>query len=127
MLTTVEKVIVLQNVDVFSDVPTEKLAELAAIAEEVTHLKGDTIYKENEYSDALYLTLEGEIRLHREDKTITAVTGGEAFGTWALFDEEVRLVTATVISDARLLRIDREDFVDLLLDHDWDRSVFGEE
>ena len=116
MLTVVEKVIFLQNIDVFSEVPTEQLASLAAIAEEVSYLKGDVIYKENEYSDALYLVLDGRVRLHRDDKDIAVAKNKEAFGTWALFDEEVRLVTATAEEDSHLLRIDREDFVDLLAD-----------
>lgn len=116
MLTVVEKVIFLQNIDVFSEVPTEQLASLAAIAEEVSYLKGDVIYKENEYSDALYLVLDGRVRLHRDDKDIAVAENKEAFGTWALFDEEVRLVTATAEEDSHLLRIDREDFVDLLAD-----------
>lgn len=116
MLTVVEKVIFLQNIDVFSEVPTEQLASLAAIAEEVSYLKSDVIYRENEYSDALYLVLDGRVRLHRDDKDIAVAENKEAFGTWALFDEEVRLVTATAEEDSRLLRIDREDFVDLLAD-----------
>ena len=96
MLTVVEKVIFLQNIDVFSEVPTEQLASLAAIAEEVSYLKSDVIYRENEYSDALYLVLDGRVRLHRDDKDIAVAENKEAFGTWALLDEEVRLVTATM-------------------------------
>ena len=38
------------------------------------------------------------------------------FGTWALLDEEPRVTTATATEETRLLRIDREDFVDLLAD-----------
>ena len=58
MLTVIEKVIFLQNVDVFSDVSTEQLAYLAAIVEEVSLPTGETIYKEQDPSDALYLALE---------------------------------------------------------------------
>jgi len=117
MLTVVEKVIILQNIDVFSGVESEKLAELAAIAEEVTYLKDDVVYRENEVSDSLYLVLQGEVRLHRGDQEITTAGELEAFGTWALFDTEPRVVTATAVEDSQLLRIDREDFVDLLADH----------
>ena len=60
MLTVIEKVIFLQNVEVFSDVPTEDLAYLAAIAEEVEFKNGEEVFKENEPSDALYLVLEGQ-------------------------------------------------------------------
>jgi CRP-like cAMP-binding protein len=117
MLSIVEKVILLQNIDVFSEVPTEQLASLAAIAEEVEFIKGDIIYKENDPSDALYLVLEGKVHLRRGDQEISVAEKEEAFGTWALFDEEPRVVTATVVEDSRLLRVDREDFIDLLADH----------
>lgn len=117
MLTVIEKVIFLQNVEVFSDVPTEDLAYLAAIAEEVEFNNGEEVFKENEPSDALYLVLEGRVRLHRDDKEITVAESKDPFGTWALFDEEPRVVTATPLQDTRLLRIDREDFFDLLADH----------
>jgi CRP-like cAMP-binding protein len=117
MLSVIEKVIFLQNVDVFSEVPTEQLALLAAIAEEVSFAKGDSVYKEDDPSDALYLVIEGRVRLLRDQKEIAIADNKEAFGTWALFDEEPRVVTAIVDDDAQLLRIDREDFVDLLADH----------
>ena len=117
MLTVIEKVIFLQNVDVFLEVPTEQLAYLAAIAEEIAFLKGDDIYKTEESSDAMYLVLEGKVKLHRDGEEIILAGEKEVFGTWALFDEELRIVTATAIEDSKLLRIDREDFYDLLADN----------
>ena len=41
----------------------------------------------------------------------------DVFGTWALFDEETRVATATTVEETRLLKIYREDFYDLLADH----------
>ncbi len=117
MLTIIEKVIFLQNVEVFADVPTEDLAYLAAIAEEVDFKESEHIFKENEPSDALYLVLEGRVRLHQGEREITIAESKDPFGTWALFDEEPRVVTATALKNTRLLRIDREDFFDLLADH----------
>lgn len=117
MYTTIEKVIFLQNVDVFSQVPTNQLAALAAIAEEITVLKNDVVYREHDAPDALYLVLEGEIKLHREDQEIAVAGPNEAFGAWALFDDEPRVVQATALADVRLLRIDKDDFFDLLADN----------
>ncbi len=117
MLTVIEKVIFLQNVDVFAQVPTEDLAYLAAIAEEANYMKGDEIFKVNDASDAMYLVLDGSVRLHREDQEIFVAETREAFGTWSLFDDEPRVVSATVTEDTRLLKIDRDDFIDLLADH----------
>ena len=117
MLSVIEKVVFLQNVDIFSRVPTEQLAYVAAIAEEVNFLKKDIIFRERDTSDALYLVINGKVRLHRGEEEIALTGPREAFGAWALFDDEPRLVTATVVEDCRLLQIDRDDFADLLADH----------
>lgn len=117
MLSVIEKVMFLQDVDIFADVPTEELAYVAAIAEEVTFQEGEDIFQENDPPDALYLVLEGQVRLHRGGAEITTAGPREAFGTWALLDDAPRVVTATARSESRLLRIDREDFLDILADH----------
>lgn len=117
MLTVIEKVILLQGVDVFAEVPGDYLANLAAIAEEIHVLEGDVLYSEGEASDALYLVLEGRVDLRQGDRRISESGVGEAFGTWALFDQEPRLATAVAAADATLLRIDSEDFTDILADH----------
>lgn len=57
------------------------------------------------------------MRLERGGHQILSAGSEDAFGTWSLFDDEPRVVSATASEDARLLRIDREDFVDLLADH----------
>jgi len=116
MLTTVEKVILLQNVDLFAEVDSEHLALLAVIAEEVSYLAGDLIYREDDAADAMYLVLSGSVVLTQAGREIATVEKVEAIGTWALFDAEVRVVTATARENCRLLRIDREDFADLLAD-----------
>lgn len=117
MLSIVEKVIFLQNVDVFTEIPSEQLSFLAAIAEELTFSAGDTVYKSDEPSDALYVVLDGKVRLHRDGEEITVAEASEPFGTWALFDDTPRVATATAAEDTRVLCIDREDFLDLLSDH----------
>jgi len=116
-LTVVEKVIFLQNVDVFVGVSTEQLSHVAAIAELVSFLKEDNIYEMNDVTDALYVVIDGNVRLHRDGEEITTAGPREAFGTWALLDDEPRVASATAMEDTRLLRVDRDDFMELLTDH----------
>ena len=117
MLTTVEKVMLLREVDIFSQVSTEELAYLAAILEEQRCTAGQRVYQQQDPADAMYLVVSGQVRVHREQLEITVAGQGEAFGTWALFDEEPRLSAATATEEALLLRLDKEDFIDLLADN----------
>jgi CRP-like cAMP-binding protein len=117
MLSIVEKVIFLQSVEVFSEIPTEQLSYLAAIAEEVAYSSDENIYEFEAPSDSLYVVLEGKVRLHRNGEEISVAERNDSFGTWALFDDTPRVTNATAAEDTRLLCIHREDFLDLLSDH----------
>ncbi len=117
MLTTVEKVVVLQDIDVFERIPLEDLAYIALITEEISVEPGVKLYAEGEISDSMYLVLEGKIRLHRHGADVLFAGPRDVFGTWALFDEETRVVTATVVEESRLLKIGKENFLDLLTGH----------
>lgn len=117
MLTTVEKVIFLQDIDIFHFITSDNLAHLAAITKEVEYKTGQTIFKEGEFPDAMYLVLDGKVRLTRAEQEIMVARHKDVFGTWALFDDEPRVATAVTVEDSRLLQIDKEEFIDLLADN----------
>ena len=117
MLTTIEKVITLQAVDVFEHLTTEDLAQIASIAEEVAFPPDRVIYSEGGNPDSMYLVLEGRVLLHQGQTEVMTAEEKDTFGTWALFEDEPRVVTATALEQSRLLRIDKEDFIDLLSDN----------
>ena len=117
MLTVVEKVLFLQEVDVFEGISTEDLAHIAAITDEVSYLVESDIYTEGDVSDSMYLLIDGQVKLHRGGQQVMIAKSKDVFGTWALFDDEPRVASATALEDSNLLRIDREDFYDLLADH----------
>jgi CRP-like cAMP-binding protein len=117
MLTTVEKVLFLQDVDIFKYTATEDLAHIAAITDEIEINADETIFKEGDFPDAMYIVSEGKVRLSRAGEEVMIAEHKDVFGTWALFDDEPRVATATTLEDSRLLRIDKEEFIDLLADH----------
>jgi len=117
MRTVIEKVIFLQNVDVFSHVPTEQLAYLAAIAEETDFEANEVVYREEDRSDAMFLVIEGRVNLQRGSTPVMTAGPKDAFGTWALFDDEPRVATATALEPTEVLRIARDDFLDVLADN----------
>ena len=117
MLTLVEKVIILQDIDIFVNTTTEDLSYIASITEEMEAEENQVIYTEGDISDSMYVVIEGSVRLHRAGQDIMIAKSRDAFGTWALFDDEPRVTTATVLEHGILLRLDKEDFYDLLADH----------
>ena len=117
MLTTVEKVIFLRDIDIFEFTGTEDLAHIASITEDVTLPDKTTIYREGEPAHALYLVLDGRVRLESDGDEIMVAGYKDNFGVWALFDNSPNVASAITLEKTRLLKIDKEDFIDLLPDH----------
>ncbi|MDX1676071.1 MAG: cyclic nucleotide-binding domain-containing protein, partial [Longimicrobiales bacterium] len=113
----IEKVFLLQKIDLLQDARSAHLALLASIAEEVEADPETVLIRQDEPTDALYVVTRGEVRLTGVANQQLTAGAGQAFGTWALIDEAPSLVTATVAEPSRLLRITRTDFHDLLADH----------
>jgi CRP-like cAMP-binding protein len=116
-LTTLERAIRLQKVELFSDLETSMLALLASIASQVEVKRGEVLVEQNHPLSTLFVALSGAIEMSRGGRTMFHVGADETIGNWALFDEQPSVVTATALDDTSLLRIDREDFYDLLADH----------
>ena len=117
MLTTVEKVLFLQDIDIFEFTSTEDLSHVAAITQEIEYPAEKIIYKEGDHPDSMYMVISGKVRLSRSGQEVMVAAEQDVFGTWALFDDEPRVATAATLEETRVLRIDQEDFVDLLADY----------
>ena len=117
-LTPVEKVLCLQRVDIFKHATTEMLTYISSIAEIVSVPPHTTIFSEQEISDAMYVVVTGHVRLSKEGKEVVVVGPSQSFGTWALFDNTPRLMTAVATDEATLLKIVSDTFYEFLADHE---------
>lgn len=113
MLTLVERVLILKGADLLKDVAPRHLLGLAEVAREVEISKGDTLYEEADRADALYLVVEGGVRLSTGGRTTSEVGPGEAFGTWSLVDDSERGHRAECIEDGLTLALHRDEFYDI--------------
>jgi len=117
-LSPVEKVLCLQRVELFKHATTEMLTYIGSIAEVVEVTSQTVIFSEQEMSDAMYVVVRGHVRLSKEGKEILVSGPSDSFGTWALFDNTPRLMTATALEDSVLLKIVSDTFYEFLADHE---------
>jgi CRP-like cAMP-binding protein len=114
MISTVEKVLFLKSIDLFRALPSEELAQIAEIAEEQPLAQGDTIFSEGEPGDALYLIVEGKVKVHKGEKELVRLGVRDVFGEMAVLDSEPRSASVTAVEDSVCLKIGRDDFRDIL-------------
>jgi CRP-like cAMP-binding protein len=114
----VEKVIALEGVELFRNLSPEQLARIGSIAHEVRLAPQKDVIGPAAPLDGLYVIVDGAVELARHGEPVTVARQNEVLGAWALFEENDPMpVTARTVEDARLLRIGRDDFYDLLSDN----------
>jgi len=116
-MTAVRRAIALRDVEAFRSVPMDQLAQIAAAAREEWMPAGGVLFREGEPPGALYVILQGRVRLERQGEVFGQAKGGEPLGTWSLFDDHPRKATATVEEDAQLLVLGRDEFYEVLTDN----------
>lgn len=117
MLSTIEKIIFLKGVQLFQEMSSEQLTHIAQIATEIMTEKHEILITEGDIGDALYIVIDGKMRIHKGDVTIVMMGAREPIGEMGILDSAPRSASVTAEQDTRLLKIEREAFNELLSDH----------
>ncbi|MBI3680190.1 MAG: cyclic nucleotide-binding domain-containing protein [Acidobacteria bacterium] len=117
-LNIIEKVIALEAVDLLKNLTPDQLARIAAIAKETSLAPSKVVFEPGQTQDALYVVLDGAVDIFRDGQLLHTARQNEVIGAWSLFDPEpVSLAACGSSEGARLLKVNREDFYDLLSDN----------
>jgi CRP-like cAMP-binding protein len=116
-MEVIERVFLLQRVDVFADTPSHHLARIALLVKEVEADGGALLLQGSEKADALYVVIDGELRAERPGRLPRSVGPGEAVGALAVLDDAPIGVDVRAARRSRLLRLTRRDLRDLLEDY----------
>lgn len=99
--------------------------ELEALAQKVRHRRfreGEAIFHRDDPGAALYVILNGRVKIHNEgadgtDVIITVFKSGEFFGEISLLDGSERSADATTMEPTELLMLTRGDLEDVIERH----------
>lgn len=109
---------------IFAGLDEEELERVAEVCKEQRFQSAQTIFKEGDPGNRLYIIAEGEVRISRQvpgsgEEALTVLKEGSCFGEMAVFDRSDRSTDAIANKDCRLITITRSDF-EMLLDFDRD-------
>jgi CRP-like cAMP-binding protein len=75
---------------------------------------GQEVFREGERGDHMFAVVKGSVDLTINGKVVETVEAGGIFGEMALVEEQPRVATALVKTDAEIVRIDRKRFLFLV-------------
>jgi len=109
-----DKVVFLNMTDLFAEVPEHLLMQISKSMQEIEVKAGETIFREWDLGDAVYLVVRGTVGIEKKGIKLLTRSRGECFGEFALLDAEPRSATAMAETDVLLLRLDWKDFQKIL-------------
>jgi CRP-like cAMP-binding protein len=118
MTTTLEPS-ALHNVELFDNLTSEQAREILSACTEVLCTAGRTIFEAGQEDRALYILLAGTVEVdvaspRAGQRQLAQLEAGSVFGESSFFHASPHSATVKALTDARLLRLDREQFNALL-------------
>lgn len=112
----------LSRVPLFRRLTPEELEQLASEVDQVRYGPEETIFRERDKGDGLYVVESGSVRIWVMDEDVKPVTlaelrDGEFFGELAVLDRGERSTNATAIGETELHRLSSDDFQKFLMLH----------
>jgi CRP-like cAMP-binding protein/di/tricarboxylate transporter len=110
----------LTRIPLFAEIDRVALAQLAAHLDPMEFQEGDTVCRQGEAGDCLYLLTSGRLGVHVHEpdsgasRRIDSLGPGDFFGEMALLTGEPRSATIRAEMPSRVLRLDRERFETLV-------------
>ena len=114
----------LKQAAIFADLDEGELQRVAEVCRELKFQGAETVFKEGEPGNRLYIIAEGEVRISRNipgsgEEALAVLKKGSVFGEMAILDRSERSTDAIANADSVLLTISRSDF-ELLMDFNRD-------
>jgi len=118
----IDKIVHLGKIDLFADLCIDELAAVAALTEVASTKKGETLFREGERGDALYVLLSGEVSVVKhcdsdEPVELDRVDSGEPVGEMAIFGDHLRSSTIQATAPAQLLTLHKRQFETIVREH----------
>jgi CRP/FNR family transcriptional regulator len=117
MLALIEKTAILKAAPLFSHLPTEAVAELAARAQEMHFDVGKTIFHEGDANRGAFMVVDGRVEIYKGRALDAVHMAGDGFGELALREGEPHQFTAIAVEHTHVLNISNETFFDTMLDY----------
>ena len=113
---------VLKRAPLFDALDDEGARALRRQMSEVKLSRGEHLFNEGDDGDALYVVLEGKMKLTRQaadgrENLLSVIGPGEMFGELSLFDPRPRTSTASAVTDVVLAGLKHEALISWLQQH----------
>ena len=123
MNTCTDRILCLQNTELFKSLKQDELQELGNRLKERVYPPNTAIVREGSPGDAMFIIKDGKVDIRKReqsmgiDMTIASLDGGACFGEMALLTGNPRSATVMAIQATSVFVLEKKDFESLLKEH----------
>jgi len=114
MDSDLETALLLHRIPLFADLHPEALLPLARLSSYLALAPNELLFAQGSFGDALFIIVHGALRIERNGEPLARLGQGEAVGELAVLDWQPRSADAIADVPTTLLRVERNDLMDLL-------------
>jgi len=104
----------LKKIPFFSEVSETSLAPLVQEAEKENFDRNTIIFEKGDSGEAMYVILEGKVKVHEKQYVYGYLLQGDCFGEYALIDDQERSASIRTEEETKVLKINRSNFIHLM-------------
>ncbi len=119
-----DKILRLKGINIFEGLSVSELAAVASVTEEIDQPAGETVIKEGESGESMYLIISGEVSVikeageaGKEEIELARISAGDYFGEMALFEDAVRSATIRTAEESRFLILHKQEFTEIVREY----------
>jgi CRP-like cAMP-binding protein len=114
-LSTIERVLFLRGVELFSQIASEDLVYVAQVCQEVYIKSGERFITQGDIGDCLYVLIDGEAKVVLGDEQdLYYRVSKDILGEMAIISRNPRSAHCDAVTEITALRIIHDDFWDLM-------------
>ncbi len=117
-----EKIMLLREIELFSDLKVAELAAIAAVTEESAYPSGQHVFNQGDVGETVFMVISGLVEVVREvsdnERVVLDTIGrGGAFGEMALLDDSPRSATIQTVQQSRFLILHKQAFNETVMEY----------
>lgn len=114
MLTSIQRLLLIQKVPIFKELRDDFLVRLAATMEELSFPAKHTIVKQGDEGRSLYILAAGQVRVHIGEREIIKLKKEDCFGEMAVLDAEPRSASVTTLEPCDCLILTQQQLYEAI-------------
>jgi CRP-like cAMP-binding protein len=116
-MNNLEKALALRAAPLFASLSADALLPVASLCQQVDLVGGQMLFEAGEVGDSMFVVASGRVQIKRGAEQMANLGPGEVVGEMGALDLEPRSATVVAAEPSRLIRLERNDLMDLLTDY----------